>query len=63
MLEPPVGKSTKRSGATPLREECGDIRVITSSYGRSANDKAAAARFNDWKGVDSSESKEQSIPD
>ena len=49
--------------AKPLRGERGDVRVIIWSYGRSANDKAAAARFNDWKGVDSRESKEQSIPD
>ena len=63
MLEPPVSENTKRTVVTPLREECGDIRVIISSYGQSASDKAEAARFNDWKGVDSSESKEQSIPD
>ena len=36
--------------------------MIISSYGQSANDKASAARFNDCKGVDSSESKVQSIP-
>jgi hypothetical protein len=36
--------------------------VTTSRQGRPASDKATAARFNDWKGVDSPESKAQSIP-
>lgn len=39
-----------------------DVRVITSLQGQSASDKATAARFNDWKGVDPPGSKVQSIP-
>ena len=61
MLEPPVKQEYQAFKGKPLRLECGDIRVINLSYGQSANDKASATRFNDWKGVDSAKSLRYSL--
>ena len=58
MLEPP----DERVPSGSYRVGRGDVRVTISLQGQSASDKATAARFNDWKGVDSPESKVQSIP-